>query len=167
MARTPSVLPGNIIGAIAKWIGAGSTQTAALRDFRAAGGAIRTQTWGQLWNNTKGTIANRESIAQLRTDRRPTEDQFSPWATTKPDMYAYQVNVVVRDRDSGITTSRPYTFFSRDRVTPNKAIADALNTYVDGIEESEEYEGESIEGAVLTGLFRTVPIEGRGQSVFG
>lgn len=167
MARTPSVLPGNIIGAIAKWIGTGSSQTAALRDFRAAGGAIRTQTWGQLWRNTAGTIRNRESIAQLATNRRPSEDQFSPWATTNPGKYAYQVNVVVRDRDSGITTSRPYTFFSADRVTPNKAIADALNTYVDGIEESEEYEGEQIEGAVLTGLFRTVAIEGRSGGLFG
>lgn len=167
MARTPSVLPGNIVGAIAKWIGAGVKQTQALQDFRAAGGAIRTQTWGQLWRNTAATISNRETIATLPTNRRPTEDMFSPWATTKPDMYAYQVNVVVRDKDSGLTTSRPYTFFSSDRVSPNVAIQDALNTYADGIEESEEYEAESIEGAVLTGLFKTVPIAGRSGSLFG
>lgn len=167
MARTPSVLPGNIIGAIAGWIGQGKAQTESLRAFREAGGAIRTQTWGQLWRNTAATIANRETIATLPTNRRPSEDQFSPWATTKPNMYAYQVNVVVRDKDSGITTSRPYTFFSADRVTPNQAIADAMNTYTDGIEESEEYEGEVIEGAVLTGLFKTVPIQGRSTSLFG
>lgn len=166
MARTPSVLPGNVIGAIASWITGGRGQTESLRAFRDAGGKIRTQTWGQLWRNTQSTIRNRETVASLPTNRRPTDDLFSPWATAKPDMYAYQVNVMVRDRDSGIVTSRPYTYFSRDRVTPNRAIADALNTYTDGIEESDEYASESIEGAVLTGLFKTVPID-RGQPQFG
>lgn len=162
MARTPSALPGNIIGAIVGWISGGKGQTESLRAFRDAGGKVRTQTWGQLWRNTAATINNRETIASLPTNRRPTDDMFSPWATTKPDMYAYQVNVMVRDRDAGIVTSRPYTYFSRNRVSPNVAIQDALNTYIDGIEESDDYQSESIEGAVLTGLFKTVPLD-RGQ----
>lgn len=166
MAGSPSVLPGNIAGAVGRWIQQGLNATDALRAFKAAGGAIRTQTWYQLYRNTADALGRAGEVARTPTNRRPSEDAFSPWATLKPNQYAYQVTVMVRDRDSGILTQRPYTYFSASRVTPNVAIQDALDTYNDGISESDDYASESIEGAVLTGLFRTVPIE-RGPSPFG
>lgn len=103
------------------------------------------------------TLSRRPTYAGLPTNIAPEHDQFVPTVRLgQPNRYGYQVDVIVRDIDSGISTSRRFTYFSRERVAPNEAIADAMNTYQDGLEENPDYESERIEGAVLTGLYYTV-----------
>lgn len=151
---------GNIAGWIAAKIRGGATPAGALKEFRDAGGAIRTQRWYQLFNESREAVQRSATIAGLAGNRRPSDDLFTPWQTRRPGLYAYQIQLVTRDRETGDTILREHTQFYDRKVSPDKAIADALGeiTNEDGTIGTEI--PEVVEGGFLKGLFQTVPITG-------
>lgn len=155
------ILPGNISGAISEWIQQGLSQRKALEVFRSptVGGKIGNERFRQIWNMTAAILERKGQMAALPTNRVPARDLYSPWAMGKPGRFGTQVGVFVRDTETGMMTVREFTHFSRQPVSPNVAIAEAINTYTDGLDENPDYQTEVIEGGVVTGLYFTVPRE--------
>lgn len=151
---------GNVAGWIAAKIRGGATPSSSLKEFRDAGGAIRTQRWYQLFAESREAVERAARWAALPGNRRPSDDLFAPWQTRRPGMFAYQIQVITRDRETGDTIIREHTQFYDKKVSPDKAIADALDdiTNEDGTIGTEI--PEVVEGGFLKGLFQTVPITG-------
>lgn len=151
---------GNIAGAIASAILGGRKPTETLREFRDAGGAIRDSRWYQLWKDVTDTVNAKADILSLPQHRRPDDSLFTPWATKRPGQYGYQLSIFTRDRDTGVTIIRQHTIFYDSKVSLNKAINDSMDqvTNDDGTIGTEL--NEVVEGARVTGLWVTVPIEG-------
>lgn len=149
---------GGFAGFIAKQIIKGVGPTAALAEFRAAGGAVRTQRWFQVFKETADAVARANEFANLSGHLRPADSMFSEWSTRRPGLYGYQIQIVTRDMDTGETILREHTQFYDRKVSPNKAIADSLNDLSEEDGTIGTQATEKIEGAFLKGLYRTIPI---------
>ena len=72
--------------------GVGPTQ--ALREYREAGGAIRTQRFYQAYGETQLELATRGLVEAAPSERAPTPQEISPRSSTKPGGYLYRVGVL-------------------------------------------------------------------------
>lgn len=149
---------GNFAGFIAKQIIKRIGPTAALADFRAAGGKVRTQRWYEVFKETQEAVSRAKEVIDLAGHLRPDDSMFSAWSTRRPGLYGYQIQIVTRDMETGETILREHTQFYDRKVSPNKAIADSLNDLSEEDGTIGTQATEKIEGAFLKGLYRTVPI---------
>lgn len=148
----------NPAGWIQRAIREGWSRTRALGEFRQAGGAMRTQRWYQLWSTVHAAVERRAQIAGLPPRRIPGPDQFAPWPTRTPGRFAYQANVFVRDRGTGVRMTMPSTIVYRRPVSPAKFIAEVMERATEGVEGSDDYPDLVVEGATLAGLYEMVEI---------
>jgi len=128
---------------------------AALNAFREAGGAMRRQTWYRLYGQTADTLARSPESSALEPGAIPNAEQLGTWAMGAGGQYATQVNVLFRDRNSGVVGVAPYTYVSDDPHTPDEAIAAGIDLYSDD-EAAARYD-QQILGGVATNVWQTVP----------
>lgn len=141
---------------VASAIKQGISRTAGLREYRAAGGAIRTQTWYRLWGEAEEALAGRldETLAPL--DAPPTRAELTPWSTSRSENFATQVEVFVRDRETGLVSTKPYTHFADEPIVRQDAIEAAIEAY--GSASAQDRYGEVVMGAVTVGQYETIPL---------
>lgn len=72
--------------------GTGSTQ--ALREYREAGGSIRTQRFYQAFGEVELELATRGLVEAAPVDRAPTPQELTPRTTSRPGGYLYRVGVL-------------------------------------------------------------------------
>lgn len=72
----------------------GTGPTEGLRQFREAGGAIRTQRWYAAFGETQLEIATRGVLQAAPVDRPPTPAEITPRQTNKPGGFLYRVGVI-------------------------------------------------------------------------
>lgn len=75
-------------------IAEGTGPTQALRDFREAGGVIRTQRFFQAFSETNLEIETTGIVQAAPTDRAPTPEEITQRSTTRPGGYLYRVGVM-------------------------------------------------------------------------
>lgn len=84
---------GNPAGFIIGAINEGKSATAALDEYRSAGGQIRTDRWYRLVGEISADVANRGAIAQLSGAQLVPSELHTPWSAGDPGRYAYQARV--------------------------------------------------------------------------
>lgn len=147
---------GNPAGLIAAAIRAGTSATKALGEFRGAGGSIRTQSWYRAFGEVRAAIGRHEAISGLDPSLPPDPGMFSQWSAGRPGTFAYQVDVLVRDKGSGVVYRTAYTYLTDQLVPLQSAIDEAIATYTAGAETSGSWDGQQIIGAVPAGLYEMV-----------
>lgn len=147
--RGSELFPGSPAGFIANLVRQGFRPTEGLRMWREAGGSIRTQTWFRLFGEIRASIGRLEEFMSLPPDIPPSDDHFVPWSAGRPGLRAYQVDVWVRERETGAVMATPFTLVSDEVLSPSEAIDQAIDLYSD---HAEKY-NQQILGASLTGLF--------------
>jgi hypothetical protein len=145
---------GSIIGFIKQAIVDGKSATSALKDFRAADGAIRNQRWYSAFGEVKASLAQKEEIATLRYDLLPRADQFVEWAAGKAGTYGYQIEVVQRDAGADNMFTSRYTLLSPDLLTPDEAVAQAMEDYSQSTGEGGTNEGITVLGGTVVNLYQ-------------
>ena len=155
MPEDEGVDVGNPAGFAAEQIRSGTSANAALNAYRQAGGAIRRQTWFRLYAQTADTLARSAEASSLEPGAIPNAEQYGTWSMGPGGQYATQVNILFRDRDSGVVGTAPYTYVSNDPHTPDEAIAAGIDLYTDD-EAAQKYD-QQILGGVATGIWQTVP----------
>jgi hypothetical protein len=146
---------GNVSGYVRDYIAAGLKPTEALREFRAAGGAIQDSRWFSLYGQITDTIARQPSFLALNPYVLPSPSEYGTWATGRGGQYATQVSIQLRDRDTGLYTTQLATYFSNDPHEPAEAEQWAMDTF--GASESEADYGVTVMGATATAVWQTVP----------
>ncbi len=87
--------PVQFIGALLE---RGLAPTAALREFRAAGGRVRTQTWYRAWGEVAGELATRERVQAAPLRRRPIAEEITRRTSKKPGAFLYRGQIAVNRR---------------------------------------------------------------------
>ena len=92
------IVAGNLVNPlplIYNYIAQGIGPTEGLRQYREAGGAIRTQRWFAAFGETQLEIATSGIVQQAASDRPPNPDEITPRQSTKPGGYLYRTGVLV------------------------------------------------------------------------
>lgn len=145
---------GSIIGFIKQAIAAGQSATAALRDFRAADGAIRNQRWYSAFGEVKASLAQKEGISGLRYDLLPRAEQFVEWAAGKAGTFGYQIEIVQRDAGADNMFTSRYTLLSPDLLTPDEAVSQAMADYSESTGDGGTNEGITVLGGTVVNLYQ-------------
>lgn len=147
-AEEPHPLSG-VIGSL----NAGLSATEGLRQFREAGGEVRTATWYRLHGEVQAAFGNTLAEAGRPGGRTPTLDETTQWSTVSATGFLQQVEVALRDRSSGEVYFKPYSISGEGLLTRNAAIEQAISSYQEG---SDEYD-EQVLGAIHVGAYELVP----------
>lgn len=132
----------------------GWSARAGLERFRAEGGHIRDATWNRLTAEIRSNISGRAVKYSEPVNRIPVAAEIKRWETTNARGYIQQVEVLVRDKATGLVMSRPFSLASKTLVSRNTALKKALETY--GGDNEGNYP-EVILGAVYSGTYQMVP----------
>ena len=150
-------MPGapDVLSLLHRAVSQGVNATEALNLYRAAGGEIRTATWYRLYGEI---AAVRESIAQelqRPLHRAPTGEEMSTWTTRRRQGIAQQVNVYMREQQSGIIIAKPYTAIVREPRSRQSVIEEALTNYG----ENQKQYGLQPLGALYVGTYQLEPTD--------
>lgn len=150
-------VPGNPAGFISGAIGEGVGSTEALDAFRAAGGAIRTQSWYRLYGEVADSIARAPAAAGLDPFALPGADDYATWAMGRGGEYVTSVRVFFRDTESEIIGSKLYDYKTADPHTPIEAQLAAEQDYFspDNTEVGTSGEGQVFLGSTTHNVYLT------------
>lgn len=143
------------VWAVLDALGNQQSASASLKAYRAAGGEVRTQTWYRLFGEVQGALGNRISEATAPLNRRPTAEETTTWSTRNAAGFLQQVEVLVRDRDTGEVSARPFSVTGPRLQSRGAVISQALDVFDSGVEEGSF--SEQILGAVHVGAYELVP----------
>lgn len=85
----------NVIPLIYNGISEGKSGRQILREFRAAGGAIRTQRFQQAMGEIQIEVATRGLVEAAPASRQPSPEEISQRSTSKPGGFLYRTGVLV------------------------------------------------------------------------
>lgn len=146
---------GNVSGYVKDYIKAGYSATAALADFRDAGGAIRDSRWYALYGQVTDTIAREPSFLALDPYALPDPSEYGTWAMGRGGQFATQIQLQLIDRGSGLITTQLATYVTDMPHTPVEAQMWAQDTF--GDPDAEADYGVTVMGATATKIWTTVP----------
>ena len=132
----------------------GLSARAALAQYRQAGGHVANQTWFQLRGEMERMVSAREGIYNEPQNLRPVAGEIQQWTTSKARGYIQQVEVLVRERETGTVISVPYSSVSSSLRSRAAIVKEALDVYSD--DNAAKY-NQQILGAVYSGTFQAVP----------
>jgi hypothetical protein len=149
---------GNPAGFIRALIGEGESATSGLAIYREAGGAIQDSRWFQMYGQVANTVAQTPEMLGVDPFNLPGPGDYGEWATSRPGMYATQVEMQVLDRDLGQWLTMPYTYITDEPHTTAEAEQAAMDQF-DPANTGSDF-NQAMMGAVAVHLWRTVPLEG-------
>lgn len=147
-------IPGNPAGFMASAIGEGTSATAALQEFRDAGGQMRTQTWYRMYGEVTDALARSPMAGTLDPNALPDPAAYATWAMGAGGEYATQVDLFFRDLDTGLIGTIPYTYVTDVPHTPGEAIAEGMADF--GESDTQAAYDQSIEGGIVRNIYQTV-----------
>jgi uncharacterized protein YdhG (YjbR/CyaY superfamily) len=133
---------------------AGLTARKALAAYREAGGHVANQTWFQLRGEMERMVSAREGIYSEPQHLKPVASEIQQWTTAKARGYIQQVEVLVRERETGTVVSVPYSSVSNNLRSRAAVTKEALDVYSD--DNAKKY-NQQILGAVYSGTYQAVP----------
>lgn len=144
-------------GWVAAGIRAGLSATAALRDYRAAGGSIRDSVWRKLYAEQRDAVGAQLDEATAPLSAVPTAQEIMPMTTKRASGFMQTVDVYTRVKGTDVITSRAFMITVDDLMTRGEALSQALTTMQQAVDE-ERYD-EVILGGVYTGTRSMTPGE--------
>lgn len=146
--------PGSVVSWASAYAAQGKGPTEALRDFRAAGGQVREQTWFQAFGQVSGAIAGAEGLAALPAEAVPPDELVGEWQAGRPGVVYSQATVFVRFAGAEDVEPFFYTSISSGPRTKGAVLDEALD-YVDTVWDPEFYGQFTVLGAQLTSMNRS------------
>lgn len=150
------------VGSLQSAIKAGRSASAALAEYRAGGGSIRTQTWYRLYGQLQleGAFASKEAATPL--NRRPTAGDIQQVSSRRATGYMQRVTILGRD-DSGLIIAKDVSLRPDRLMSRQAAIDQALALVQSGMEDEEtrdRYPLKALIGGFYQGTYEFTPEEG-------
>lgn len=156
-----TAVPRNLLGsAISQGLNQGLGATEMLRAYRAAGGAIRTQSWYQLVGEVREATARAGDIGGLPLDQLPAEGSIVEWSGGRAGTYLYRMNVYVRENVEGVglnVVQQMWDIQTSELLTPEQAIANITDQFG----QTESQYATVMLGASVRGIYRQTGTAGR------
>jgi hypothetical protein len=142
------------LGFIQSLIGQGVSPTAGLRQYRQAGGAIRTQRWFRAWGEMQAEISTRPVVVAAPLTSVPTRQEITRVESKRPGAYLFRGGVMAFDRQTGEVEIRPSSVRSRTLMRYEEALAAMVEQLASN---AEEYD-ISVVGGFITSVRELVPV---------
>jgi hypothetical protein len=110
---------------------AGYSANQALAYLREQGAGMRRDTFLRAWGEIANDLATRPATADLPLDQPISQSEMSTWRAGRPGTYGYANRVYVRDRSTGLVTSKTHYVFSPVNIAPQAALDQAIGDYLD------------------------------------
>lgn len=133
----------------------GATATEFYNALRAVGEAPRQSEAYKLFGIAKAAV-NQSSEEPFRNLKAvPTEEELAPWATKGASGVSQRVLMTYRDRATGSIVQTWYSVKTKNGVTREQAIANAISSY----ESNAEQYNQDLIGAVHMAAYRLTPFQ--------
>lgn len=131
---------------------------AGLAAAREQGVKIRDASWFQIYSQARTAITLQILEPTLMTDAIPASHTIGELRTKVATGYLQYSQVYVRDRETGVVSTRPFAVRSNELQTRSTVIQKALDAYQAQATPSGNYAGEQIIGAAYTNTLQMFPI---------
>lgn len=128
-----------------------------LRQLRAAGMHVTTQTWYRMIGQVRASLANQITEVTLPQNRRPLGHEIQKYTHSKATGYMHYIDVFVKDKETGLVKIRPYGVRTQKLLTRSEAVRRGLSAFQDAIDSDPGQYPETVLGAVHTGAYQFVP----------
>lgn len=126
---------------------AGMSANQALSELRSAGAGIRRETFLRAWGEVANDLALRPvwQSADLTQPVSPTD--LPEWHAAREGMLGYTGRIIVRDRATGILTTKDAMVFSSTALAPQDALDQMIGDFQEGSR------GNTADDVVVTAYF--------------
>lgn len=124
--------------------------------YREANPAMTREEWARAIGEARAALASRESEITKPLNRRPSGDEIQALTRKTGSGFWQQVEVYVRDRDTGLVSARHYTIRGDSLVSRARAVEEAMNRYQDAIDGDPDNYPEEIAGVAYVGTYEVV-----------
>jgi hypothetical protein len=125
--------------------------------FRELVPEVTRDEWAQAIGQARAALSNRVSELTRPLNRRPTPAEVTTYTTRNARGFMQQLDIFVRDRDTGLVEARPYTIRGTSLRSRSAIMAEALSRYQDAIDNNPDDYPEDILGAAYVGTYELVP----------
>lgn len=146
---------GNLAAYITRAVGEGLSANKAYEAVRGTELGVRRQSFLQAYGEVRASVARAADVMGLPGGVPVPDEAVSEWQGAPADRYLYQVRVLVRDPQSLFVSSDPVSIVSRDVLTPDEVIGEAVDIWDAGAKAGSGPEGQGVLGGFLTGVFAT------------
>lgn len=130
---------------------------AGLAAAREQGVKIRDATWFQVYSQARANITLQVLEPTLIVDSIPARHTIGELRTKAATGYLQYSQVYVRDRETGVVSTRPFAVRTNQLHTRATVIQKALDAYTAQATPSGNYAGEQIIGAAYTNTLQMFP----------
>lgn len=148
---------GNILAAAQATVRSGVSANAGYRAFQAGGGSVARATWLRTVAEVRASASASLAEVGRPLNRKPAADEITQVSTKHQARIIQQVDVYVRDRDTGEVERRPFSWRGQALITRQAAINEALAAFDLGVTGSPDRFNEVVLGATYTGTIQLVP----------
>lgn len=135
---------------IGTWVGFARIQAIAPEVTKAE--------WAQAIGQAQAALANRMIEATRPLNRRPTASEIVAYTSRRATGFLQQLEIFVRDRDTGLIESRPYTIRTQVLRSRGSVVAEGLRRYQDAVDNNPDDYPEDILGAAYAGTLELIPL---------
>lgn len=139
-------------------VAAGMSGRQGLLAARAAGVAIRDATWFQIYGRARAAVAVQIGESSLSLGSKPRSSQIAEMSTKNAQGFIQYVEVYVRDKETGIVSTRPFAVRGQDLQTRNDVVNKALSRFHGATTRDGNYPTESVLGAAYTATYKMTPL---------
>lgn len=130
---------------------------AGYENFRALAPEVTRAEWARAIGDAKQALVNRSMELTRPLNRRPIGAEISRYTSVKQTGFLQQIDVYVRDRDTGLIETRPYTIKTRSLRSRQSIVNEGLGKYQNAIDTNPEDYPEEVLGAAYVGTYELVP----------
>lgn len=152
-------LPGEARAFIPELMRQGYSANSALAFLREQGAGMRRQTFLRVWGEVGRSLQQQPALGTIPQDAPRPASEMATWRAGRPGQYGYQVNVLVRDRPTGLVSTRTTYVFTPTNITPAEAAARATEAFVE--QQQTNYQQSPVEAAYFVRGFQML---GRGAA---
>lgn len=136
---------------------AGLSGRAGLAAARAKGLHVADSTWYQMIGQVKATLSSQIDEVTKPLGQRPGQHEIQGYASKKAQGYIQYVDVMVKDRATGVVSTRPYSVRTNELLRRGQVVNRALKQFQAAVDENQSIYDEQVLGAYYTGTFQFVP----------
>jgi hypothetical protein len=113
--------------------------------------------WSTAIGQARAALANRTEELTRPINRRPVAGEITPMQTKGPSGFLQQIEVYVRDNDTGLVDSRYYVVKTQTLRSRQFIIQEGLQRYQNAIDSNPQDYPEEIVGAAYIGTHQMIP----------
>ena len=113
--------------------------------------------WARAIGEAKQAMTMRAQELTRPLNRRPLMSEVARYTSVRQTGFLQQIDVYVRDRDTGLIESRPYTIKARALRSRQSVVNEGLRRYEEAIASNPEDYPEDVLGAAYVGTYELVP----------